>query len=482
MVQAQIDTIADHDVNMKKMLNYYELVDALHDGIDAMRAGADKWLPRFPGEQQDDYKFRLTQTRMTNVFSDITESLASKPFEKDIKVETGSPEWLVDTFQYDVDGNGSNISVFASDMFEAGIRSSIDWVFIDYPATGKTKVSLEEKRKNNYRPFWSRIIAVNVLSIKSRMVGGSERITYFRYKEVEDGKERVRILELDGNVVKWSLHEKGDKYNDETKTYYNQIDEGVMGIDEVPVVPFITGRRIGRTYVTKPALKAAADAQLDLYLEESARKYAKVLAAYPMLSGNGVVPQKDKEGNPIPLGIGPQRVLYAPPGPDGKASGSWSYVEPNANTLMQLSKDIESSIQQLRELGRQPLTAQSENLTVETAAFAAGKAKSSVAAWGAKLRDCLENALRITAKWEMIDVDPKTINVFVFLDFDEPLNEKSVEELGRMRERGDISQETYWREMKRRSVLSDDFDPDTEKTLLLTDTPVTKRNDVISEG
>lgn len=109
MVQARKDTIADRSADMEKMVPYYELVDALNDGIDAMRRGADKWLERFPDETAKDYMFRLSQTKMTNVFSDALESLASKPFEKDITLEQSTDSKFLHDFVMDVDGAGNNI-------------------------------------------------------------------------------------------------------------------------------------------------------------------------------------------------------------------------------------------------------------------------------------------------------------------------------------------------------------------------------------
>ena len=46
-----------------------------------------------------------------------------------------------------------------------------------------------------------------------------------------------------------------------------------------------------------------------------------------------------------------------------------------------------------------------------------------------------------------------------------------LEELGKARERGDLSQETYWEELKRRKILSAEFTAEREKKRLLDDIP-----------
>lgn len=470
------DLIADRAPDMAKMLEYWDLVDAISGGIDTMQQAGEVYLPKFPEETREDYKFRLSQTKMTNIFSDIIESLASKPYEKPVELtENQEINEFIGDFVDDVDGAGNNLSVFSADYFEAAIKSGIDWIFVDYPVTNLERMTLEDKRRQKIRPFWSRITARNVLEARTVMVGGDEALAYFRYLEPGSNgtPDRVRILTLsDGNVT-WELHERGDKYNNDNQTYFNRIDGGTMGIDEIPIVPFFTGRRIGRTFELKPPMKAAADAQRDLYHQESALKYAKVLAAFPMLSGNGVKPEKEPGTNKIrPIGIGPNRVLYAPANENGQIGG-WKYVEPNANSLQFLAADIQSAIRELRELGRQPLTAQTQNLTTVTTAFAAGKSRSSVAAWAGKMQDALENALRITNKWEGIDNTPL---VSVYTGFDEFTDGKDLEVLDAARDRGDLSQVTYWDELKRRSVLSDSFNSEREIERLSMEAPPDSSN------
>jgi hypothetical protein len=135
-----------------------------------------------------------------------------------------------------------------------------------------------------------------------------------------------------------------------------------------------------------------------------------------------------------------------------------------------LQKKNNETKQDLRELGRQPLTAQSGNLTVITTAVAAGKARSAVGAWALQLKDAIENALVITAKWlKKDDYDPE-INVYT--DFDNFADGGAdLAELGSARRAGDLSQETYWYELRRRKVLSPEFNAEKEREKLLEEIP-----------
>jgi hypothetical protein len=245
-----------------------------------------------------------------------------------------------------------------------------------------------------------------------------------------------------------------------------------MSIGFIPVVPFITGRRDGNSYKFYPVMKDAADLQIKLYQNESALEYIKVLACYPMLATDGIKAKTDGEGKPLRIAAGPGRVLYGVPNGTGQG-GTWKYVEPQANSLEFLKKDTDKTKTDLRELGRQPLTALSSQLTTVTTSIAAGKAKSAVTTWALALKDALENALVITMLWEQKSVpDDKQPEVYVYTGFDNVLEDGSdLEELGKARERGDLSQETYWEELKRRKILSAEFTVEREKKRLLDDIP-----------
>ena len=119
-------------------------------------------------------------------------------------------------------------------------------------------------------------------------------------------------------------------------------------------------------------------------------------------------------------------------------------------------------------MGRQPLTASSSNITVITAAVAAGKAKSAVKAWAYTLKDALENALKMTALWMALNYDP---TVHVFAEFDDWMEGEDLKSLDTARASGDISHETYCEELQRRGVLSSNFTIERERLRLLNDVP-----------
>ena len=452
------------------MLDYWDKVDTIIDGIEALRAAGRRYLPKFNDESDTDYNFRLQCTKLTNIYSDTVEGLASKPFQESItliKGENGeevAPQDIVD-FIEDVDGSGNNLTVFAGETFYNAVNSAIDWIFVDYSKPDPTVRNLADAKRAGMRPFWSHVLGRNVLDVRSEVVNGEETLTYF--KVLEPGSpDHVRIFERKATgVVTWTLYEKRTSG---TETTWVDIDGGTIRIGVIPMVPMVTGRRNGRSWKVFPPMKAAADLQIELYQQESDLKYAKKLTAFPMLAANGISPEKGPDGKPVKLAVGPNRVLYSGADQSTGKIGNWTYVEPNAMSLDFLSKEVDKTIQNLRELGRQPLTAQSGNITVITAGVAASKARSAVKAWAYKLKDALENALLLTAQWMGVTYNPI---VHVFVDFDEYTEGEDLEALDKARERGDISHETYCEELQRRAVLSSNFTIERERKRLMAELP-----------
>lgn len=477
MVNIRKEEMEKRSNDSAKMLPYWEMAADLVEGIDALKAKEKQYLPGFENESKSNYDVRLSLTKYTNIISDIIENLASKPFEKDIKLPDegkGTPE-QIKTFVEDVDGAGNTLSTFAYDIFYNGIQYVVDWIFIDFPtipvAEGRTRTREEEKQLG-IKPFWTHVLGINVYDAQWKVIKGKEQLTYIKIHEHATGvdPEQFRIMYADENGARFEIWRKTDKLDE-----YYLYAEGPITIGIIPLVSFATGRRHGRRYFYKQPMRPAMELQKELYLEESGEKFSRTIAAYPMLSANGVKPDIDPTTKlPKPINIGPMKALYAPPDGNGN-SGEWKFMQPDAGIFNYLKEDKKDTIQQLRELGRQPLTAQSGNLTVINSAFAASKSKTAVLAWAFLLKNAIEEALLITAMWMNVSYDP---DVEIYTEFDNFIDgANDVDALGSMREKGDLSQETYWEEMSRRGILSDNFTAERERERLTKEFP--SGNDIV---
>lgn len=461
----------------KAMAPYWERVNDIVDGSDAIRAAGEKYLPKFDEESDETYKSRLALSKFTNVYRDIVENLASKPFASEeitFVDDTAVPE-VLKTFVENVDGGQNNITTFSNGGFFHGINDAMVFLFIDYPDVPPTATGLRsvaEEQAAGYRPYWSIVRAMNVLEARSTIIADREVLTYARVLEREHDGDRIRIMVGDGTVAVWEVYKRRDGSGANGSTVWDYEKGGSFSIGIIPLVPIIFGRRSGRRFRVSPPMRDAADLQIELYWQESALKHIKALAAFPMLSGNGVSPAKDAAGNVKKLKLAPMTALYAPPGGNGQ-SGSWTLLEPSASSMTFLQNDVKETVLQLREIGRQPLTAQSGNVTVITSAVAAAKGNTAVQSWAQIYQDGIDRAMYVTGLWfGLTDAELENVKLNVFKDFD--IDNAPAEQLSTlvtMRDKRDLSQKTYWFEMRRRGVLNPDFDDEKELEELLAESP-----------
>lgn len=462
------------------MAPYWRMVGAMIDGADAMRAAGELYLPRFGGESADDYEFRRKHAKFTNIFRDIVENLAAKPFSRELKIAEGSASTAIQTLVEDIDGLSNHLHVFAGNVFFAGIANAIDWILVDKTKVPEGARSRRDEAQIGARPYWVRIPAIRMLAVYSAIVGGREEIIHARVLEPavirngygEKTVKRVRVFNrvavMDGDRVAslapatYELFEEvSDKYG---KKEWVIVESGEIAIGAIPLVPFITGRRKDGAWRFYPPMQDAAFLQVEHYQQETALKYAATNTAFPMLAGNGVPPPRKADGTIENAPVGPKRVLYAPPNPDGGSHGEWKFIEPTAASLKFLAEQIDVTEKQLRELGRQPLTAQSGNLTVITTAFASQKGSSAVQAWALSLKDTIENALALTCQWIG---DSSHTEVIVHTDFAIDVeSEKATDALLTMRENSDISRKALVAEAKRRDWLSAEYDAEQDAELI----------------
>ncbi len=482
---------------------YWDMVDAILCGVERMRASDDysmsqaaagprqpygnlsqlsrggtriesPYLPRFDGEKDQNYDRRRRTAPLANIYADISRNLSGKPFSKTLELDDTTAEDLK-KLSDNIDGQGNNLHTFARKTFKDGIDRGVDWILVDMPQV-PSGATLEDERSMGARPYWVHVPADKLVAVYSDFVNGVEIITHARIYECYNERrgygeylvERVRVFdreELDGGgyaPATWALWELQEGENNGVKsTNWVQIDGGNITIGIIPMVPFIPGSRDGALWRVDAPLKDLAYMQVEEFNQESNLKSIKEMAAFPMLAGQGVTPDRDGTGTVIDVPIGPNYVQFAPPTSDG-TPGRWEWIEPQAASLTFLQADLEKHRDEMRNLGMQPMA--TANLTVVTTANVSMKAHSAVQAWALGLKDALELAWRITCQWLNRDDNP---TVSVHTDFGVDF-EAGTEVAGLLtaESQGVISKRTVQDEFKRRGILSDDFDPDEEEQRL----------------
>jgi hypothetical protein len=211
----------------KAMLGYWTKVAAIRGGVDAMRKAGAAYLPQFPNESDPNYDYRLANSKFTDIYSDIVENLASKPFSKEVTLANDTVPEAIKVVTEDIDGGGNHLHVFADTVFFNGIHNAIDWILVDYPTVPEGATLADEKRIGA-RPYWVNIPATDMLWVESKVINGKEQFTYAKIYEpvtqrestgTEQRIDRVRILlrdELEGGQygpARYEIWEKATTNN-----------------------------------------------------------------------------------------------------------------------------------------------------------------------------------------------------------------------------------------------------------------------------
>jgi hypothetical protein len=461
------------------MAPLWAMVNAIMGGTTAMRQAKKAYLPQYANESDDDYTIRLAKAPFTNIYADIARNLASKPFSKEVALVDGSPPSTTGLIE-NIDGQGNNLHVFARETFQSGINKGIDWIVVDYPKV-PPGATLADERALRARPYWVRVPAERMLAVYSDHVRDREIFIHARIYEPrvervgwdERVVERVRVFDrakfqtvdaagnpgVDYGPATTTIWEKQRPAPDKEPEWVEVEGPLPISIGEIPLVPFVTGERGGAGWTVTPPLRDIAYAQVYEYQQESNLSNILDLTAYPMLAGNGIAPPVDERGAKIKVPVGPRAVLFAPPNTNGP-HGEWKWIEPTADSIQKLMDHLETTRKEMRDLGMQPLLPKTGNLTATASAIAGAKAHSAVQSWALALKDALERAFEVSAKWLQEKVPTE---VAVHTDFGPGIEVPTeLATLVDMRRNGDLSQPTLWDEMKRRGVLSDDFDADAE--------------------
>ncbi len=439
------------------------------------------YLPQFPNELNLDYQIRRENAPLTNIYKDVSENLAGKPFSKTCELAADTPQDLKD-WSENVDGQGNNLHVFASHVFKSGIDKGIDWILVDYVKASGIR-TLADERAIGAKPYWVHVAAENLLAVYSDFVNGQEVITHARIYEMstrrdgfkEDTVEHVReftreaVADANGKVLGyqpatwnlWELVEETDSSGKEDRNW-RVIESGPISIGIIPLIPFKTSARDGCSWRVDPPLKDLAFMQVEEFQQESNKRAIKEMTAFPMLSGDGVARPTDNKGAPVQVSVGPKVILFTGHGGEGTRPGSFRYVEPSGSSLTFLKQDLEGFRDEMRNLGKQPLA--SANLTVITTANISMRAHSAVQAWALLLKDALEQAMLVTCKW-MGRTDEPEVNVHTDFGVDFEAGTE-LDGLLKAEAAGIVSKETVAEEFKRRGILSDDFDYEDEKKRL----------------
>ena len=432
------------------MKHKWELINDLLGGTDTMRQAGKKWLPAETRESAPSYEARLHRSYLYGALKDTVQKLSSKPFSKPVHV--ASINDVLDEIAIDCDLKGSDITQFARTIFEDGLKYGMGHILIDYPQNG-AKLNLYQERATGTRPYFCRISPMDLLAWRTeKQADGSDKLTQIRFREKateysEDGfgEEQVDYVRVISQT-EWQLWRKSAD-DDE----YSLIDEGTHTFGEVPLVSFYTMRK--DFMIADPPLEDLAWLNLAHWQSLSDQRNILRFARVGLLFASGFSEEEVEMG----ISIGPSSLISSS-NPDAKLN----YVEHSGAAIGAGENDLRALEERMEVLGLQPLVQTTGNATATARAMDEARTHSNIQAWIRGVENMLEKAYQMAGQWVKTKM-PSDFAIDIFNDFGVSLSAgEDVKALIAMKQGGIISHATFLDEVKRRGVLADEVDAQSE--------------------
>lgn len=465
------ESVAKPNLAWSGMAENWYLTASLWGGTPSMREARTTYLPLEPAESLAAYERRLARSVLTNIYKDTVQRLAGKPLKAPVSLSDDVPQEIHE-YKDNIDNLGNDLDVFSRNLLEAAINDGLTHILVDYPRVeGAEDQTLAQQDATGARPYAVHVKAKSILGWKSATINGEEVLTQVRIEEwvnepdpddefTENYVQQIRVVEP-MRVRIFRQMETSSK-----KTEWQVWDEYTTTADFVPLVTLYanqTGFMEG-----EPVLLDMAYLNVAHWQSDSDQRNILHVARVPILFGIGLTDDPDRS---IELDIGANTVVNGPVGSDLK------YVEVAGNAIEAGRKDLESLEARMGLIGMDMLVRKPGNATATARALDQGEQDSALGAIARALESALDTMLDYFAFWLGLGKDAGG-NTQVFKDFGISMRDaEDVKQLTEMRVNGDISRQTYWDEMKRRGLLSDDFDPENEYDLLEIETTEDQRLD-----
>jgi len=447
MTDAQND-IGAPNAEYLEMSKAWRLPETLLGGTQAMRDASKDYLPQEEAEKFANYKQRVARSFLFNAYQDTTTKLVAKPFSKPVTVQGDNLPDFVERIEADADLTGNDLTQFGRELFDSAIVYGLTHILVDYPTVSEGATKADEAAAG-VRPIFAHVTAPQLIGWQSEcMANGQMRLMQIRIREhrIEPdglyGTKKVEYIRL-YTETEFEIWKATDN-----KEVYIQVGGGSHTFGRVPLLTcYLT--RTG-FLVAKPPLEDLAWMNLAHWQSSSDQRNILRIARVGIIFAAGVTDEEYEKG----LTIGPSQAVMST-----NSEAKLEFVEHSGKAIGAGADDLKALEDRMEVLGLQPLIQKyGGNTTATGRAIDESRFQSSIQAWVGSLESTLTDAFKLGAEWVKQDL-PDDFKVDIFNDFSITLKSgQDIESLLKARLAGEISHETYLREVKRRALLSESLD------------------------
>ena len=431
--------VEDPGISWRRMQPRWELIEALVGGTLIMQAAGIRYLPQEPKESDAAYQNRLKRSICPPYYTRIEQMLAGMITRKPVRLDD-VPD-IITEHAFDIDLQGNDLNVWAYNLARQCIRYGHIGVLVDFPRG-------DEDQSEGDRPYWVTYSPRDILGWRTDILNGTQKLTQLRLREQvivpygefgEELVEQVRVLEPGS----YRLYRKQSSAG----SSYDLVAEGTTTLDEIPFA-VAYANRTGQLE-SMPPLEEVAHLNLQAYRVASDLSNQLHLAAVPRLHYFGVPAELDE------ITAGPDSAMALP------VDSRVEFTEPAGTSYQYQFEQLQRIEQQINQLGLAAVLGQ--KLSAETAASKAidrSQGDAALMTVALQIQDLLDNCLRFHSRFLGL---PQAGRSMVNTDFvSMRLEAAEIGELLKLRQAGDITQETLLIQLADGEIFHDDFDVDAE--------------------
>lgn len=464
------------------MRPFWHLSRTLEAGTWAMRLAGETYLPQFQKESDKAYEVRKNRSFLLNKYAEAIDTLTGKVFNHPIIIDDGMDprieEWLEN-----VDLLGNDITQFSKKYFKDILGGALAHILVDMPTMPEGATRAQEQAAN-LRPYFKHVRGEQAIAAVPLTRNGEEITQHLRLRIPikrksgpygEETAEQIRVYDDIGGQIVFTLYEldpETDQWN---------IVQGPMNLRNINLIPLVTTYSDRLEYmISRLTLENLAHLNVRHWQSSSDQVNILAFSRFPMMAATGVT-QREGEA----LVVGPNAMLVS-----STPGSKFEVIETTGASIGMGFEDLDRLEKQMSRAGMDPLLQRANNVSATVGALDTKEANCVLGAIALSMERSLNKAIELMGIWMNI---PNPGTVSVNLDFGLAMDKTAdVDALLKAMAGGWLSHETFLSELKRRDVLDDMVDIETEVEqamemqkelgMLMDDRPVAGGSDADTSG
>lgn len=405
----------------------------LMEGTEAIRRNAALYLPRLEGESEAAWEARVQLGALFNGFARTVKASVGMLAVNDPVLGEQMPDELV-ALADDVDGAGTHLAVFASQLAEHGIIDGHAGIFVDMADTGGVAVDLATARARGLRPYWILVTADDEWLPFFEVVGGRKVLTLLIRrvrKTVRHGEYGLKaatdwwVYALTTQGVTFTLYEQDEMQAAPVKAERFASGPGLMrNMRRIPYARFVPNGD-PTDVETVPPLEPLADLNIEHHQTKNGILSLQQQAMIPTPVRIGAMADPTTKEYPA-LVLGPKCVIEAPY-MQGVSEPVY-YLTPDVSVLDPAEKRLKETELAMEVMGSafiasqtraqetaaaKKINAKAQNATLARMARALGDSLANAMAISGEFLGVVADKVTVPAKFEDAELDPQTMVAYV---------------------------------------------------------------------